>query len=196
MYEECDNFHIYSPSHSGAIVDIHFTHDGSKLVTASTDKTVGLFDTVTCQRIKRFKGHTGFVNSVSPVQSATGPPLVASASDDCSVKIWDCRRKNPSANLNSTYQVTVSVLTDFLASESCEKINNMFFLQSVAFGETPEQIISAGIDNFVKIWDLRKGRQLNVFHFSPTPYKHNLWRTPVLSPTYYLKRKWQVTIFT
>ena len=123
MYEECDNFHIYSPSHSGAIVDLHFTHDGSKLVTASTDKTVGLFDTVTCQRIKRFKGHTGFVNSVSPVQSTTGPPLVASASDDCSVKIWDCRRKNPSANLNSTYQVTVSVLTDFLASESCKKIN-------------------------------------------------------------------------
>lgn len=134
VYDECDNFHMYSPSHSGAIVDLHFTHDGSKLVTASTDKTVGLFDTVTCQRIKRFKGHTGFVNSVSPVQSSTGPPLVASASDDCSVKIWDCRRKNPTSNLNSTYQVT-----------------------AVAFGETPEQIISAGIDNVVKIWDLRKG---------------------------------------
>ena len=56
VYEECDNIHIFSPSHSGAIVDLQFTPDGNKFVTASTDKTVGLFDTITCQRIKRFKG--------------------------------------------------------------------------------------------------------------------------------------------
>ena len=80
-------------------------------------------------------GHTGFVNSVSPVQSSKGPPLVASASDDCSVKIWDCRRKNPCSNLNSTYQVT-----------------------AVTFGDSAEQLVSAGIDNVVKIWDLRKGQ--------------------------------------
>ena len=80
-------------------------------------------------------GHTGFVNSVSPVQSSKGPPLVASASDDCSVKIWDCRRKNPCSNLNSTYQVT-----------------------AVTFRDSAEQLVSAGIDNVVKIWDLRKGQ--------------------------------------
>lgn len=139
VYDECDNIHIFSPSHSGAIVDLQFTPDGNKFVTASTDKTVGLFDTITCQRIKRFKGHTGFVNSVSPVQSSKGPPLVASASDDCSVKIWDCRRKNPCSNLNSTYQVT-----------------------AVTFGESAEQLVSAGIDNVVKIWDLRKGTRPSV----------------------------------
>jgi len=119
--------------------DLQFTPDGNKFVTASTDKTVGLFDTITCQRIKRFKGHTGFVNSVSPVQSSKGPPLVASASDDCSVKIWDCRRKNPCSNLNSTYQVT-----------------------AVTFGDSAEQLVSAGIDNVVKIWDLRKGSRPSV----------------------------------
>jgi len=133
VYDECDNIHVYSPSHLGAIVDLQFTKDGSQICTASTDKTVGLFDTATCQRIKRFKGHTGFVNAVSPGPSE-GSPLVASASDDCSVKIWDQRRKNPATNLNSTYQVT-----------------------AVAFGDSPHQIISAGIDNAVKIWDLRKG---------------------------------------
>ena len=57
-----------------------------------SDKTVGMYDTVTCQRIKRLKGHTGYVNSCSPGPSR-GAPLVASASDDCSIKIWDTRHR-------------------------------------------------------------------------------------------------------
>ena len=39
VYGECDNFHTMSPSHSGAIVDLHFTHDGGHIFTASTGKT-------------------------------------------------------------------------------------------------------------------------------------------------------------
>ena len=36
VYGECENFHVMSPSHSGAIVDLHFTHDGGHIFTAST----------------------------------------------------------------------------------------------------------------------------------------------------------------
>lgn len=132
VYGECENFHAMSPSHSGAIVDLHFTHDGGHIFTASTDKTVGMYDTVTCQRIKRLKGHTGYVNSCSPGPSR-GAPLVASASDDCSIKIWDTRHRGAVLSLNSTYQVT-----------------------AVTFGDNTDQIISGGIDNVVKVWDLRK----------------------------------------
>ena len=62
------------------------------IINCFTDKTVGMFDTVTCQRIKRLKGHTGYVNSCSPGPSR-GAPLVASASDDCSIKVWDTRHR-------------------------------------------------------------------------------------------------------
>jgi Prp8 binding protein len=48
VYGECDNFHVIPTAHSGAIVDLHFAHeDGSTFYTASTDKTVGIFDTAT-----------------------------------------------------------------------------------------------------------------------------------------------------
>ena len=36
VYGECENFHVMSPTHSGAIVDLHFTKDGGHIFTAST----------------------------------------------------------------------------------------------------------------------------------------------------------------
>lgn len=130
VYGECDNVSIMS-GHTGAIVQLLFNKEGDTIFTASTDKTVGVFDTMTGQRVKRMKGHTSFVNSVDCARS--GKPLVVSGGDDCQVKVWDRRRRQPLSSLNSTYQVT-----------------------AVSFSEDAEQVISAGIDNEIKIWDLRK----------------------------------------
>lgn len=63
VYGECENISLMS-GHSGAVMEMHFSPDGSNLFTASTDHTLGLWDVVTGQRIKKFKGHTTFVNSV------------------------------------------------------------------------------------------------------------------------------------
>ena len=129
VYGECDNFHAISGCHSGAILDLKFSND-NHVFTASTDKTVGVFDVATGTRIKRLKGHSTYVNAVDPSRKS---PLVASASDDCTVKVWDRRSRGAVLNMNSTYQVT-----------------------AVAFDEDAERVISAGIDNHVKIWDTRK----------------------------------------
>ncbi|TRY72088.1 hypothetical protein TCAL_12366 [Tigriopus californicus] len=135
VYGECENYHVISAVHSGAILDLHFSYeDGQYLYTASTDKTVGIFNTRTGQRLKRLKGHTNYVNSVHPARR--GDPLVVSGSDDCSIRVWDQRKRNSVQTLNSMYQVT-----------------------AVTFNDTAEQVISAGIDNQVKIWDLRKPTQ-------------------------------------
>lgn len=66
VYGECENISMMS-GHTGAIMEMHFTPDGSNLFTASTDHTLGLWDIVTGQRIKKFKGHTTFVNSVQGI---------------------------------------------------------------------------------------------------------------------------------
>ena len=48
MYGECENFHVIPTAHSGAIQEMRFSHeDGQYLYTASTDKTVGVFDVPT-----------------------------------------------------------------------------------------------------------------------------------------------------
>jgi len=130
VYGECENVSVLS-GHTGAVVQLCFSPEGDTIVTASTDKTVGVWDTMTGERIKRMKGHTSFVNSVDCARS--GKPMVVSGGDDCQVKVWDRRRRQPLASLNSTYQVT-----------------------AVCFNEDASQVISAGIDNEIKIWDLRK----------------------------------------
>lgn len=53
--------------HTGGVMELHFSSDGSHIYTASTDHTLGLWDISTGQRVKKFKGHTTFVNSVQGI---------------------------------------------------------------------------------------------------------------------------------
>ena len=113
VYGECDNFHVINSAHSGAILDLHFSSPdsgGNSIYTASTDKTVGVFDVATGNRIKRLKGHTSYVNSVHPARR--GEPMIVSGSDDCMIKLWDQRKRNAVQSLNNMYQVTAVTFND------------------------------------------------------------------------------------
>ena len=55
------------------------------MFTASTDKTLGIWDYETGSRIKKLKGHSSFVNSCFP--SRRGPQYIVSGADDCTVKV-------------------------------------------------------------------------------------------------------------
>ena len=59
----CENFNVLS-GHKNAILDVKFTNDSEKIITASADYHLGVFDSMTGTRIKRFIGHTGIVNAV------------------------------------------------------------------------------------------------------------------------------------
>ncbi|XP_069672017.1 U5 small nuclear ribonucleoprotein 40 kDa protein [Periplaneta americana] len=134
VYGECENISLMT-GHTGAIMEMHFSTDGNTLFTASTDNTLGMWDIETGIRVKKLKGHTTFVNSCHPARR--GPQLVCSGSDDCTIKLWDPRKRGQGVTLNNTYQVT-----------------------AVTFSDTAEQILSGGIDNDIKVWDLRKNALL------------------------------------
>ncbi|CAM9626755.1 U5 small nuclear ribonucleoprotein 40 kDa protein [Lampetra fluviatilis] len=132
VYGDCDNY-AHLKGHTGAILDIHYSTDGSTIFTSSTDKTVGLWDSETGERIKRLKGHTSFVNACFPARR--GPQMVCTASDDGTVKLWDTRKKGSVHSFQNTYQCL-----------------------SVTFNDTSDQILSGGIDNVIKVWDLRQNK--------------------------------------
>ncbi|KAF6201823.1 hypothetical protein GE061_004218 [Apolygus lucorum] len=135
VYGECENISSFS-GHSGAVMDVKFSTDGNTIFTCATDMTVALWDVMAGQRIKKLKGHTGYVNSVHPTRRGT--LLVASGSDDCSIKVWDPRKKGKCTNLVNPYQVL-----------------------TVCFNDTAEQVFSSGLDNEIKIWDLRSNSVVN-----------------------------------
>ncbi|XP_037079851.1 U5 small nuclear ribonucleoprotein 40 kDa protein-like isoform X2 [Pollicipes pollicipes] len=133
-YGECENFACMA-GHTGAVMELCFSTDGDRLYTASTDKTVAIWDVVSGLRVRKLRGHTTFVNAVSAARR--GPTQLCSGGDDSTVRVWDGRKKTPSATLQTTYQVT-----------------------AVSFNDTAEQVFSSGLDNEVKVWDLRKNAVL------------------------------------
>nr|CDS29015.1 U5 small nuclear ribonucleoprotein 40 kDa [Hymenolepis microstoma] len=129
-YGECANVAVM-PGHGGAILDLALSTDGELLYSASSDKTVAIWDLNVCQRVKKIRGHQNIVNSVSIARR--GPQMIVSGSDDGTVRLWDRRQKTEVQNFQNTYQVL-----------------------SVTFNDTAELIFSGGIDNIIKGWDLRK----------------------------------------
>lgn len=74
--------------HSNAIIGLHFSD--STLATGSADKTIRVWNFETMSRFT-LRGHTDWVNAVR-VDSASR--TVFSASDDCTVKLWDLDSKS------------------------------------------------------------------------------------------------------
>ncbi|KAF4323293.1 hypothetical protein BBO99_00002253 [Phytophthora kernoviae] len=130
VYGECRNYNVLH-GHKNAVLEVQWTYDSAQVVSASADKTVGLWDAETGRRVKKFAGHTSVVNSCCPVTS--GPTLIVSGSDDCTTKLWDVRYKRPVKTFENGFQVT-----------------------AVCFSADNTHVIAGGLDGDIKMWDLRK----------------------------------------
>ncbi|CAG8471156.1 33_t:CDS:10 [Diversispora eburnea] len=129
-YGDCQNYGLLK-GHNGAIMELQWSRDSSKIFSCATDKTIGVWDVVTGTRIKKFKGHTSFVNSVCAARR--GNEILVSGSDDGTIKIWDLRQKEAVETFNHQYQIT-----------------------SVCFSEAGDMVFASSLDNDISVWDLRK----------------------------------------
>lgn len=70
-------------SHTGGVISVHF--DAQYVASGSMDQTIRVYDTNTKQTFL-LKGHTDWVNAV---KIDTASRTLLSASDDCTVRLWD-----------------------------------------------------------------------------------------------------------
>jgi WD40 repeat protein/serine/threonine protein kinase len=119
--------------HTGEVVSVAFSPDGTQLASASWDQTVKVWDAATGQETRTLKGHTGAVYSVSFSPDGT---RLASASGDGTVKVWNASTGQETLTLNG----------------------HTGFVNSVSFSPDETRLASAGDDKTVKVWDAATGQ--------------------------------------
>jgi len=128
--EECKNYSVLR-GHKGAILELHWSTDSLEIYSASTDKTIGVWDVENNILLKRIREHKAFINSCCPARR--GPPLIASASDDTTSRVFDTRVKASTLTFKHKFPVT-----------------------SVCWTDASDAVITGGVDNVVRVWDLRR----------------------------------------
>jgi Prp8 binding protein len=138
-FGDCKNFGQLK-GHKNAILEIDWYED--ILYSAGADKKAIVWDTQTGECIKRYSAHSLVVNSINSTKTST---LFVTGSDDKTAKIWDTRSSSTVSCFDCTYPVT-----------------------SVCFSKGGEHVFtggkiinkSQGIDNEIKVWDIKKQKIL------------------------------------
>lgn len=160
--------------------------DGQKLISASADKTIKIWDLVSGREIKTLIGHSSYVNylAISP-----DGQILVSASADKTIKVWNLAANQEIYTLNghNNYVNALAISSDgqWLASGSADKTVKIWNLvngqkirtltghtspiNSVAISLNGEFLASGSADKTIKIWNLATGKEMRALigHTSP-----------------------------
>ncbi|EMD70142.1 hypothetical protein COCSADRAFT_107483 [Bipolaris sorokiniana ND90Pr] len=159
--------------HSDIVTSIAFSHD-SKLASASSDKTVRIWDVSTGACLQTFAGHIDIVNSITFSHDST---KLVSASSDITVKVWDISSgtfseistghsrcitsialsHDSSQLVSGSEDCTVKILD--MSTSAClhSFAGHSGAVMCVAFSHNSTKLASASADKTIKLWDTSSG---------------------------------------
>ena len=123
--------------HNSAVRSASFSPDGSRIVTASSDQTVRVWDAASGGELRVLRGHDGRVMSAS--FSPDGGRILT-ASDDRTVRVWDAASGGE-----------IRVLRGHEGS-----------VNSASFTPDGGHIVTASDDRTVRVWDAASGGEMRV----------------------------------
>jgi GTPase SAR1 family protein len=163
--------------HKDVVGRIAWSPDGRRLASPSADKTIRIWNAVTCAVVRTLEGHTEDVLSVA--WSPDGRRL-ASASSDKTVRLWDAETgkvlRKFEGHSRTVWSVAWSPDGRRLASASGDKMVRRWDAETgqvlrtleghsngvtcVAWSPDGRRLASASFDKTVRLWDAETGQAL------------------------------------
>ena len=143
LREACKYGSAVLEGHTDWVKSAAYSPDGREIVSASDDRTIRIWDSVTgeCKRV--LEGHTVFVNSAA--YSPDGREIV-SASWDRTIRIWDA------------------------VTGECKRVleGHTSNVNSVAYSPDGREIVSASCDKTIKVWNANDSREVYSYSLPST----------------------------
>ena len=140
--------------HTDRVWAVAFSPDGTLLASGSTDRTIRLWNIADGCCLAVFEGHNGWIRSIAFSPDGTGEdkpdgtgedkpsPLLASGSDDQTIRLWDSKSGN---------------CLHILRGHSSR-------VWSVAFNANGAMLASGSEDQTIRLWDVKTGTCLTTLH--------------------------------
>ncbi|MDA7922183.1 hypothetical protein N9B73_10540 [Verrucomicrobiales bacterium] len=164
-------------AHHDTITSFAFSPDGGRIASGGTDQFVKVFATDSLEHEKTFEGHTSHVLDVD--WNADDLTLVSSSAD-LQVKVWDITNTQQKSKVEGFQKEVASVSfvgdTDTLLTASGDKTLKLAnqplpgagttFLHTANVSADGKQIIAAGQDSVLRVWDASTKKLIREF---PSP---------------------------
>jgi WD40 repeat protein/tRNA A-37 threonylcarbamoyl transferase component Bud32 len=121
--------------HTGSVMCVVFSPDGTRLATASADGTARVWEAASCKQLALLKGHMSYVGNVSFSPDGT---RLATASADGTARVWDAASGEQLALLKG----------------------HTSGVSSVIFRSDGTRLATASPDGTARVWDAVSGKQL------------------------------------
>ncbi|GAA5973391.1 hypothetical protein JCM11641_003109 [Rhodosporidiobolus odoratus] len=172
VYGDCQNYGILRTG-KGTPTCLAYTSPNT-LLAGCSDHTLFLFDLKSGEVVRRFRGHSGIVNAVDVQRGGAGKGLIASASDDGTVRVWSEESKAEIEVVELGYPITSVKWSEDGQSLYLGGLDNdihVFSLashaisytlrghsdtiSSLALSPNNQQLLSCGMDSTLHLWSVQ-----------------------------------------